>query len=171
MASIATQYRERNRGSYLMPCDDSLCFLADESGSPSVVALTSSPSRSVGTCRSCVAQRTPMILEVHRPTRHGRTEEVLHRHIQPECDILREIRQAGLPAAVMSARGWRAAEGLAWRLFWRGLDLAEDAVLRDRPAEHMLAAIERGDGGLFDMFYRGLYQPLLLNRRYLLIVR
>lgn len=173
MANLLTEYRKRHGASFIVPMDEGLCFFNGPDGQPAVVAVTSSPSRSMGSCRMCVTQKTPMIVEVLRSDPNSLTflSDPIHQHILPDADLVRVVHGLNLPGGPFTPvtfRGDREVEGWLWRLFSKSV--RGMAKRRDDPFEDMVAVGLRNPP-ILDTFFKYVFQPILLNRRYLLISR
>lgn len=173
MASLIVEYRQRYRMDFVLPADEGVLFF-DVNKKPAAVALISSLSKNNTTCRNCNSHRAGLISEIFIPTNKNLLSLKYHDHIGPDIDLNKYVNERLNSKAYVPyiANGDRDAEGWLWRYFLQVHKIKFTNITSKnsnmRTIEQMLFCVANHPK-LYELYYKSLYQTLLIGRKYLLL--
>jgi hypothetical protein len=173
MASLLAEYRERHGLKCVFPLDEGMCFF-DVNKKPGAVVLTSSHSRSAINCHNCLTPKNGLIGEIFILTNSLKIEK--HEHISPDTDLYEWVnnniskKEGNYEPYV--AESIQDVECWLWRFFTKHNNILPIRKWHNkeepfRSIEQMLWAI-RENQLLFGSFYKNVYNPIMLGRKYIL---
>lgn len=174
--NLLREYALRHGITAVPPVDEGVLFFS-RGRQPVAICTTSTLTKNHTTCRRCCDGPAGLIAEVFVPQKCGVMPWTLvgHDHIDPDADLRGHVRKFAPRAEPVIVVCDREVEAWLWRFFT--VAEADQFGGGKRPKtgrddfgmcyEHMLAVLTTTPR-LFDQFYHRLYQPVLLNRKYLL---
>jgi len=180
MTSLLAEYRERHGIRCVLPLDEGCCFF-DFHKKPAVIVLTSSHSRTNTVCRNCLQPGNGLVTElfVHSKLHYPEPtwKLVKHEHLlSPDVDLrdwvnknLTDIHEPYIPDSFTEVECW------LWRFFIKHHPMF---VRKWNNKDETLKTIEqmswvtdpknKQQHNLFEDFYRKLYCPFVVARKYIL---
>jgi hypothetical protein len=184
VANLINEYRRRHGLNFVLPLDEGLCYF-DLAKKPGAIVLTSSPSRSITTCRQCLKHQQVLVAELFIHTGLVAPDpvfkQVAHEHIHPDTDLRTWVNEKiGDPKKVyepVEATDDRDVEVWLWRFFTRHNPIFNRKWTNKeepfRSLEQISWVIDKygkhsNYPALFEFFYKNLYYTFTLGRKYLL---